>query len=363
MASEEKMLVVDDEETITDILTRFLNHMGYDMVSKASNSLKAIEMIKEKEFSLVITDIHMPGENGLWLLNKARKCCPDTRVIMVTASDDLRDAISSLNQGADRYLVKPLNIEEFRHAVRNSLENRRLIIENRQYQQDLEEKVRMRTEELRKSLHELDKANHTIKTAYIETIYRLTVTAEYRDEETGSHIKRMDYYVELMARELGYSPEEIEIISRAAPMHDLGKVGIPDNILRKKGKLSSREAKIMKTHTTIGSSMLEGSSSKYLQVAERIALTHHENWDGTGYPAGLKGKKIPIEGAIVHLADVYDSLRSKRPYKASIDHEKTCEIINRGDKKTNPSHFSPEILRIFNKTESKFARIFENYSH
>jgi putative two-component system response regulator len=359
MASKEKILVVDDEEVTRDILSRYMEHMGYSEVAKAADSEAALDIIKKTGFALVITDIHMPGENGLWLLNRLKKYCPDTRVIMVTASDDLRDAILSLNQGADRYLVKPLNIEEVQHAVESSLERRRLIMENREYQKNLEKKVEFRTVELKKSLHELDSANKIIKTAYIETVYRLTVTSEYRDEETGSHIKRIGYYADLLARELGFSAEKAEIFSRAAPMHDLGKVGIPDNILRKKDSLTPGEYKIMKTHTTIGAQILKGSSSEYLKVAKVIALTHHENWDGTGYPAGLKGKDIPVEGAIVHLADVYDALRSKRPYKLGIDHEKTCRIINHGDVKTKPSHFSPDLLQVFNKTEAKFARIFE----
>jgi putative two-component system response regulator len=359
MASKEKILVVDDEELTRDILNRYMNHLGYDKVEKAEDSEKAFNITKKTEFSLAIVDIHMPGENGLWLLKKIKESYPDTRVIMITASDDLRDAISSLNQGADRYLTKPLNIEEVQHAVKNSLEKRHLIMENREYQKNLEEKIKLRTEELRISLQDLDMANQTIKTAYIETIYRLTVTAEYRDEETGSHIKRMGYYAEVLADELGFSKETVGILSHASPMHDLGKVGIPDNILRKNGALTPDELKIMETHTTIGAEILKGSSSKYLQVAEKIALTHHENWDGTGYPAGLKDKEIPIESTVVHLADVYDALRSKRPYKSGINHKKACRIINKGDVKTKPLHFSPDILKAFNKREAEFARIFE----
>jgi len=360
MAIEGKILVVDDEEVIRSFLIRTLRYLGYADVEEASNSDEALDILSVKEgFALVITDIHMPGQNGLWLLKKARERSPDTRVVIITASDDLSDAISSLNQGADSYLVKPLNIKEVEHAVKSSMESRRLVLENREYQKTLEDKVKLRTEELRKSLHELDRANQKIKTAYVETIYRLTVTAEYRDEETGAHIKRISYYSGLLARELGFSADKAEILFRAAPMHDLGKVGIPDSILRKQASLTPEEFDVMKQHTVIGAKMLKGSSSEYLQVAEKITLAHHENWDGTGYPGGLRGNEIPVEGAIVHLADVYDALRSRRPYKNGMDHDTALKIINEGDERTNPSHFSPDILRIFNSREAEFDRIFE----
>lgn len=360
MLNEEKILVVDDEEVIRSLLTRTLRYLGYTDIHEAADSEDAFSLaVKDKEFALVITDIHMPGQNGLWLLKKLRENCPDTRVVMITASDDLSDAISSLNQGADSYLVKPLNIREVNHAVKSSMERRLLVLENREYQKNLEVKVQLRTEELRKSLQQLDRANRRIKTAYIETIYRLTVTAENRDEETGSHIKRISYYSGLLARELGFSGEEAEILFRAAPMHDLGKVGIPDNILRKQGSLSTDEFAIMKSHTVIGARMLNGSSSEYLQTAEKITLAHHENWDGTGYPYGLKEKDIPLEGAIVHLADVYDALRSRRPYKEGMDHKTAMKIINEGDERTKPSHFSPDILRVLNRKGEEFDRIFK----
>ncbi len=359
MLGKEKILVVDDEKTIREIIKRYLELMGHRAVQEAADAGEALEAIKKTGFALILTDIHMPGENGLWLLEKVQEHSPDTRVVMFTASDDLTDAITSLNRGADRYLVKPLNIEEVRHAVASSMEKRRLIMENRDYQSNLEEKVRLRTEEISKYLHALDAANREIKTAYVETVYRLTVTAEYRDEETGAHIKRIGYYAGLLADKLGFPAEEAELLSRVASMHDIGKVGIPDDILRKKDTLSPGEFEIMKTHTTIGASMLKGSSSKYLRMAEKIALTHHENWDGTGYPAGLKGKDIPVEGRIIRLADVYDALRSKRPYKPAIDHQSVCRIITAGDEKSFPGQFDPAVLELFNKIAMDFALVFE----
>lgn len=356
--SYEKILIVDDEETIRHFLRRCLQHFGYNDVEEAGNVKEGFEIIQRTKPSLVITDIHMPGESGLELLKKGTEYLPDTGFIIITASDDLRDAIASLNQGADRYLLKPLNIDEIRHAVESSMEKRRLILENREYQKSLEEKVKLRTEELTKTLRELDGANQEIKVSYIETIYRLTVTAEYRDEETGYHIRRIGRYSQVLAKELGLIPEKVEALFHGSPMHDLGKVGIPDNILRKPAFLTPEEFEIMKAHTKIGASILKGSSSEYLQSAEKIALTHHENWDGTGYPSGLKGEAIPMEGCIVKMSDVYDALRSKRSYKPSLDHETAYRIILEGDRKTLPGHFAPVVLESFKKSLREFDRIF-----
>lgn len=355
----EGILVIDDEEIILRFLSRSLKHLGYHDVQVAGNAAAGLEITRKMKPALVITDIHMPGESGLDFLEKARKHLPDTGFIVITASSDLLDAVASLNRGADRYLLKPLNIEEIEHAVKASLEKRRLVLQNREYQEKLEERVRMRTAELHQSLQELDAANRKIKAGYLETIYRLTATAEHRDEETGSHIRRIGHYSKLLAEKLALSAEESEAIFHAGPMHDLGKVGIPDNILHKPAALTPGEFEVMKGHTTIGANILKNSSSRYLQCAENIALSHHENWDGSGYPSGLAGGDIPIEGCIVKMADVYDALRSRRPYKTTLDHQTAGRIIFGGDDKTRPGHFAPAVLEAFRQSAPEFARIFD----
>ncbi len=198
-----------------------------------------------------------------------------------------------------------------------------------------------------------------LEEAYYDTVLRLTRASTYKDRETGAHIQRVSHYSKILARELGWSDEDQELIFRAAPMHDVGKIAIPDDLIRKRGSLDGGDRQIMESHTLIGASLLEGSNSRLLDMAREIALTHHEHWDGTGYPHQLVGEQIPIAGRIVMLSDHYDALRSIRSYKRSIDHEATCRIILEGDTRTRPSHFDPHLLKIFSTVHPEFDAVFE----
>jgi putative two-component system response regulator len=200
-----------------------------------------------------------------------------------------------------------------------------------------------------------------LEEAYYDTVLRLTQASVYKDRETGAHIQRVSYYAKILARQLGWTAEEQELIFRAAPMHDVGKIAIPDDLIRKRGSLDGPDRQVMQSHTQIGASLLEGSNSRLLDMAREIALTHHEHWDGTGYPHRLSGHQIPISGRIVMLSDHYDALRSRRSYKRGFDHESTCRVILEGDGRTVPAHFDPDLLKIFAVAHPEFETVFEQY--
>jgi putative two-component system response regulator len=248
---------------------------------------------------------------------------------MVTAEGDSGKAIQALTDGACGYLIKPVDRQELLIQVKNGLGRRRLEIENREYTHRLEDKVREQT--------------RTICLAYEEAIHRLVRASLYRDQETGAHIKRTGWYSELLAAAAGWDRDQADQIRMAAPMHDIGKIGIPDAVLRKPAALTSDEIAVMKTHAELGAKLLSGSQSAVLRMAEEIARCHHERWDGAGYPAGLKGKEIPEAARIVAIVDVYDALTHDRVYRPAMSEKAVLKIIKEG----RGTHFDPRLLDIF----------------
>ena len=351
MSDKAKILVVDDELINRRVLEAMLNPLGYQVLL-AENGQQALERARRDEPDLVLLDIMMPEMDGFEV---ARRLKDDERthhipVVMVTALREVEDRVRALEAGADDFLTKPVDKTELRARVRSLLKVKAYHDHMLNYQRELEAEVAARTKALRRALLQ-------VRAASLDTIFRLSRAAEYKDELTGAHITRMSNYSAILARHLGLGEKTVEAILYASPMHDVGKIGIPDHILLKPGKLDPEEWEIMQTHTTIGARILAGAESGFLRLAETIALTHHEKFDGSGYPRGLAGNKIPLAGRIVAISDVFDALVSKRPYKEAFEVERALDIIRQG----RGSHFDPEVHDAFFEVLDQILEIKELY--
>ena len=336
------VLVVDDERHVREIVARWLADEGY-CCAQADSAEAAWKYLQEHEVHLLTLDVIMPGRSGLDLLHDVAKAYADVAVIMLTATGQTDTTIQSLTHGACAYLLKPFLREELVFHVRKALERRQLLIDRREHMLDLENKVREQT--------------HIIRRSQEEVIHRLVSASQYRDEETGMHIRRTGLLSEFLAKAAQWSATEAENLRMAAPMHDVGKIGIPDAIVRKPGELTHNEFEVMKTHTIIGAKMLAGSDAPILQMAEEIALHHHEHWDGSGYPRGLAGHAIPESARIMGIVDVYDALSHDRVYRPALPEEKVLAIMQQGA----GTHFDPLLLPLFFSNFQEIRGIAEQY--
>ncbi|MEW6263720.1 MAG: HD domain-containing phosphohydrolase [Thermodesulfobacteriota bacterium] len=343
------VLVVDDESSIVRLSKRILDRNGYRVIT-AESAEEARARLREQPIHLILTDINMPGESGLNLIASIRDEFKETAAVMVSGIDDPITAGQALDLGVYGYIIKPFEPNELIINVANALRRRSLEIKNRRYQEHLEEEVQARTAQLRATLQRLEEAS-------LDTIMRLSKAGEFKDEDTGAHIVRISRFAAVVAKRLGLGEQTATRILYAAPMHDIGKIGVPDHILLKPGPLDSDELAIMKNHTRIGADILGSARSGFLQLAEVIALTHHEKWDGTGYPLGLKGKTIPLAGQVTAIVDVFDALTSRRPYKPAFSLERTYEIIVAGKGR----HFCPEVVEAFFQVREEIEAIRDEY--
>jgi len=285
----------------------------------------------------------MPGESGMELLSHIRSSFPATAVVMVTGEDDQQLAMSAIEHGAYGYMVKPVRSGELLINVANALHRRRSEADRQQMVSTLENAVQDSSYKLEHALQELHLSESMVWASQAETILRLARLVEFRDEETGHHLQRMSSYCEILACELGLSERHREVVRLASQLHDVGKVAIPDSILRKSGKLTPQEFEVIQTHAEIGHEMLTGSTSEVVQIGATIALTHHERWDGSGYPGELSGEEIPEEGRIAAIADVFDALTSDRVYRPAFPVSLALKTMQaeRG------THFDPRMLDAF----------------
>ncbi len=326
-----RILIVDDEPVNLKLLDKMLSAQGYNNLVLVQEPRQVLDIYRQQRADLILLDINMPHLDGFGVMEQL-KALGDPLfppVVILTAQHGQDFLLRALNAGARDFITKPFDRNELLARVRNMLDAQlahRLVYEQKDV---LDEMVRMRTNELRRTR--------------LQVVQQLGRAAEYRDNETGNHILRMSHISALLAKFIGWNEADCELMLHASPMHDIGKIGIPDHILLKPGKFEPEEWEIMKTHALIGARILEGDDSDLMKCAGELALSHHEKWDGSGYPNGLSGEDIPLSGRIAALADVFDALTSVRPYKKAWTVEAAVDLI----KATSGSHFDPALVTVF----------------
>ena len=333
------ILVVDDDTLVLDSTCALLSSRGFSIVA-CGQSVLAGEKLLEHEFDAVLSDVKMPGMTGLELLDAIRAADPDMPVVLMSGFAELDLALDAIKRGAFDFVLKPWTADYLTLSVEKAVTYHRLVRAEKDYKKTLEETVQVRT-------HELVDALEMVKSLSTELAQRLITVTEFRDSETGAHVVRIGRFTRCIAEAMSMPLEFVQMIEFASPMHDIGKIAVPDSILLKPGPLTLEEIEIVKTHTVTGEQILAASTHPSIQMAASIALCHHERHDGSGYPRGLSGNEIPIEARITLLCDQYDALTSKRPYKEAFPHSQAVEIICEGDGRTLPSHFHPDVLKAF----------------
>jgi putative two-component system response regulator len=341
------ILIVDDQKVNILLLEQMLNNAGYTSISSTINPTEVVSLYLTNHYDLILLDLQMPGMDGFEVMEKLKEIEPDNYqpVLVITAQPNHK--LHALQVGAKDFISKPFELSEVLARVHNLLEVRLLHKKLQEYNFQLEQKVQERTAELQES--------------NLETLYTLTRAVEFKDVDIGEHVQRISECTRELARLLHQDDEFNKMIFLASPLHDVGKIGVPDYILLKPGALAPEEWQIMKSHTTIGAKILGNRKSPLLKMGAEIALNHHERWDGGGYPLGLKGEQIPLSARIMNICDIYDALRSKRPYKPALSHLQVLDIIVNGDGRTLPEHFDPVVLHTFTQHNLTFRDIFDEY--
>lgn len=345
-ANEAQILIIDDNAMNLELLKETLESAGFIQITTLQDPLKLNSVLATQPFDLVLLDINMPVLDGFDVLSFIQQTLQNQTppILMVTAQDDIDNRIRAFDAGACDYITKPFHRMELVRRVEIHLENwvlKKQLLEERA---QLERRVKQRTEELEQT--------------QLEIVKRLGRASEYRDNETGNHVNRVSLISQALAQEIGCDQDYCELIRLASPMHDIGKIGISDTILLKPGKLTAEEYQTMQRHVEIGASILDGSSVELMQMAYEIALTHHEKFDGSGYPNQLAGEAIPLSGRIVAVADVYDALSSARPYKTPWPIEKIIDFF----KAEKGRHFDPSLVDALIAIQPKVKEISRQYA-
>ncbi len=351
-----ELLVVDDDDALRAWTQRILRGQGY-LCDGVPSAEVARARLAEVRYDLVLLDVNLPGESGIELLSYVRINHSTVAVVMITGQDDLGLAMTAIELGAYGYMVKPVRAGELLINVANALYRRRQEAKTRLRIERLEATHERATETVRRALEAADAAADIVEIFQSDTIHRLVRLAEFRDEETGHHLTRMSKYCELIAVQLGLPHTYCERVRLASQLHDIGKVGIPDRILLKPGKLTLDEYEVMKTHADLGYQLLEDTDSELMRLAGSIALTHHERWDGHGYPRCLDHELIPLEGRIAAVADVFDALTSDRAYRPALP---VGAVVAEMDARRG-SHFDPAMLDAMHAAFEDFDAIRRRY--
>jgi cyclic di-GMP phosphodiesterase len=350
--AQAEILVVDDDEQGRDVLCRILQGCGY-FCHLASNVREARRVLELMRPDLVLSDVRMPGESGITLLEYIRAEFPFLPVVLVSGIEGIDVAVGALELGAYGWVSKPFDANQVLIAVANALIRARLERESRDYEERLEQAVRDRTAELGDIVVKLERSETELRRVTQDIILALTRAIERRDIETANHIERVSLYATVLAEHLGLTHHECELIREAAPMHDVGKVGIPDGILLKPGPVSTAEFSVIKQHVALGHSILSRSEQPLLRLAADVAETHHERWDGGGYLHGLRGEEIPLAGRITAVADTFDALVSRRVYKDPVPLERALAVIEEG----RGTQFDPQLVDVFLACRADVAAI------
>lgn len=327
--NKEKILIVDDEAAIRSLFVEALEEFGYSC-DVARNGLECLEKFyRNRDYDVVLLDIQMPELNGIETLRKLKAYSPDLSIIMVSASREIENVRDALKEGAYDYIFKPFNVNDVDLVIRRAVERARLISANKDYQRNLEKKVTEQTHELVK--------------LYSGTLEAMILALDLREHETGYHSYRVTEYALNLGRHMNLNREELSVIAKGALLHDIGKIGVPDDILLKPGKLTDREWKLMRKHTEFGYDLLK--KIDFLEESSKIVHTHHEHYDGGGYPRGIKGDEIPVGARIFSVVDALDAMTSRRVYSEALSFEEAVRRI----KEASGSQFDPKVIDVFLK--------------
>ena len=347
-----KILLIDDDSHVIKSVSSLLAKEGY-LINAFSNADKAAAGIMEENYDVVLTDIRMPEISGIDILEKIHRLSPLLPVILMTAYPDFSVAVEAIRRRAFDIIVKPCDPDSLILSIKKAVQYNSFLKLKDDYRLSLENMVVEKTRELGSTRKQVEEISSDFAGC-------LTAVAEFHDTEAKVHGTRVGAFSELIARSLGMSLAFTRKIKISSQLHDIGKIRVAGGILSKPAVLTAEELEVVKTHTTEGKRLLAGSSHPVIQMAESIALTHHERWDGTGYPEGLKNEDIPLEGRIVMIADQYDVIRTRKSYKQALGHGEAFKIITEGNERTNPKHFDPQILNTFIELSSKFDLLYNS---